>query len=111
MIRLSEASSVYVGGLDKENGIDGDFAYFWSDELTQLIFHATTLMPTTYNDKYLLLKKRHIGNNYVNVFFDESGLPFNFNVIRSQFNFINIVISPHTISSNPAANPEISFTK
>ncbi|WPK26936.1 hypothetical protein PUMCH_004305 [Australozyma saopauloensis] len=111
MIRLSEASSVYVGGLDKENGIDGDFAYFWSDELTQLIFHATTLMPTTYNDKYLLLKKRHIGNNYVNVFFDESGLPFNFNVIRSQFNFINIVISPHTISSNPAANPGNKFYK
>lgn len=96
MIKLSEADSVYVGGLDKEGGTDGEFAYVWSDELTQLIFHTTTLMPTTLNDKYCLLKKRHIGNNHVNVFFDESGHPFNFNVIKSQFNFINIVISPHT---------------
>lgn len=111
MIRLNEADSVYVGGLDKENGTDGEFAYFWSDELTQLIFHTTTLMPTTHNDKYLLLKKRHIGNNHVNVFFDESELPFNFNVIRSQFNFINIVISPHTICCEPAARNGCKYYK
>lgn len=111
MIKLNKADSVYVGGLDKENGTDGEFAYFWSDELTQLIFHTTTLMPTTHNDKYLLLKKRHIGNNHVNVFFNESELPFNFNVIRSQFNFINIVISPHTICCEPAGRNGCKYYK
>lgn len=99
LIKLKSSDSIYVGGLDKENGTDGEFAYFWSDELTHLIYHTTTLMPNMPNDKYFSMKKRHIGNNYVNVFFDESGLPFNFNVIKSQFNFLNIVLSPHTVRS------------
>ncbi|KAM9896128.1 hypothetical protein OXX79_007653 [Metschnikowia pulcherrima] len=96
LVRLKSCKSSYVGGLDKENGIDGEYAYFWSDALTHLVYHTTTLMPNGLNDKYFAMKKRHIGNNYVNVFFDESGLPFNFNVVRSQFNFLNIVLTPHT---------------
>ncbi|GEQ67082.1 hypothetical protein JCM33374_g745 [Metschnikowia sp. JCM 33374] len=100
MVRLKSCDSIYVGGLDKENGTDGEFAYFWSDKLTHLIYHTTTLMPNMPNDKYFSMKKRHIGNNHVNVFFDESGLPFNFNVIKSQFNFLNVVLTPHTIKCN-----------
>ena len=46
------------------------------------------------------LKKRHIGNNHVNIFFDESGHEFNFNLIKSQFNFLSIVITPHTYSQD-----------
>lgn len=99
LIQLKDTRSVYVGGLDSENGTDGKYAYFWSDHIAQLIFHTTTMMPNPVNDKYFSSKKRHIGNNYVNVFFDESGASFNFNVIKSQFNFINIVITPHTLSN------------
>lgn len=99
LIRLKDTRTIYVGGLDSENGTDGEYAYFWSDHIAQLIFHTTTMMPNPVNDKYFSSKKRHIGNNYVNVFFDESGLSFNFNVIKSQFNFINVVISPHTLSN------------
>lgn len=96
LVKLKQADSIYVGGLDKENGTDGEYAYYWSDKVLQLIFHTTTMMPNSSNDRFFGLKKRHIGNNYVNVYFDESGLPFNFNVIKLQFNFLNIVISPHT---------------
>lgn len=99
LIKLRDADSVYVGGLDKEGGSDGEYALYWSDKVSQMIFHTTTLMPNNgAHDRFYDLKKRHIGNNYVNVFFDESGLPFNFNVIKSQFNFMNIVISPHTVA-------------
>ncbi|KAK7684605.1 hypothetical protein QCA50_012186 [Cerrena zonata] len=63
-------------------------------------------MPNNPNDKYFDLKKRHIGNNYVNIYFDESGLPFNFNLIKSQFNFLNVVISPHTITSEFSLSEE-----
>ncbi|OBA23416.1 hypothetical protein METBIDRAFT_105146 [Metschnikowia bicuspidata var. bicuspidata NRRL YB-4993] len=100
LIRLRTSESIYVGGLDKESGTDGEYAYFWSDELTHLIYHTTTLMPNLTSDKFFAMKKRHIGNNHVNVFFDESGLPFNFNVIKSQFNFLNIVITPHTVGQS-----------
>ncbi|KAK6199363.1 tuberous sclerosis 2 protein [Scheffersomyces amazonensis] len=104
---------IYVGSLDTENDIDGAYARYWRDTTTQVIFHITTMMN---NPKFLEsdnnnvdqeekqrivdLKKRHIGNNYVNIYYDESGLEYNFNLIKSQFNFLNIVISPHTISSS-----------
>lgn len=113
LVRLNETSA-FASGLDKENGTDGEFAYMWSDHFTQLIYHTTTLMPNTFNDKVYAMKKRHIGNNHINVFFDESGLPFNFNVIKSQFNFINIVISPHSVKltlgrSQPGTKKEASL--
>lgn len=103
---------IYVGGLDTENGTDGEYGLFWSDKITQLVFHVTTLMKNNDGDKYYDLKKRHIGNNYVNVFFDESGREFNFNLIKTQFNFMNIVVSPHTKSSSytaPKANTRPFF--
>lgn len=96
LIRLKECKSIYVGGLDIENDSDGKYGLYWNDSTVQVIFHTTTLMPNKARDKYFDLKKRHIGNNYVNIYYDESGLPYNFNMIKSQFNFMNIVISPHT---------------
>ncbi|KAG5356743.1 Tuberous sclerosis 2 protein-like protein [Yarrowia sp. C11] len=98
LTRLRDNKSIYTGGLDTEQDVDGEFAYCWRDKISQLVFHATTLMPPPLNpqDTAYASKKRHIGNDYVNVFFDESGLAFDFNTIKSQFNFINIVITPHS---------------
>lgn len=95
-IKLSEVPKLfYTGGL--ESGIDGEYALVWSDEITQITFHTVTLMPS---DEELSLKKRHVGNNFVNIFYDESGLPnFKFNLIKSQFTFMSIVIVPQTTSS------------
>lgn len=92
-IKLREASNFYIGGLDPES--DGEYALVWNDKTTQAIFHTVTLMPNSVDDKYHSLKKRHIGNNFVNVFYDESGNPdFEFNLVKSQFNFINIAVEP-----------------
>lgn len=98
LTRLKDNKSIYTGGLDTEQNVDGEFAYCWRDKISQLVFHATTLMPPPLNpqDTAYASKKRHIGNDYVNIFFDESGLTFDFNTIKSQFNFINIVITPHS---------------
>ncbi|KAG7663667.1 TSC2 [[Candida] subhashii] len=110
LIKLKNNKSVYVGGLDTENDVDGEFTRYWRDKTSQVIFHITTMMNNTEeNDldedagevqRSIDLKKRHIGNNYVNVFFDESDKEFNFNLIKSQFNFLSVVISPYAISKN-----------
>lgn len=97
LVRLKGNKQIYTGGLDTENEMDGEFAYAWNDKITQVIFHTTTLMPNHHNTNFAT-KKRHIGNDYVNIYYDESGLPFKFDMIQSQFNFINIVISPHTVT-------------
>ncbi|GME99170.1 unnamed protein product [Ambrosiozyma monospora] len=59
-----------------------------------MCFHVVTMMPNNPNDANLNSKKRHIGNDYVNIYWNESGSTFEFNKISSQFNFICVVIEP-----------------
>ncbi|KAL5339690.1 hypothetical protein BJX70DRAFT_362882 [Aspergillus crustosus] len=74
---------------------DGEFTYAWRDRVTEIVYHVTTAMPTNFDtDPTCILKKSHIGNDFVNIIFNRSNTPFNFNTIPSQFNFFNIVISP-----------------
>ncbi|KAL6450181.1 tsc2 Tuberous sclerosis 2 protein [Candida maltosa Xu316] len=110
LISLKGCKNLYTGGLDTENNMDGEFARHWRGKYTQIIFHVTTMMNNEqqFNDdltdidmqRLIDMRKRHIGNNHVNIFFDESGKSFNFNLIKSQFNFLSIVISPHTVSQD-----------
>ncbi|CUS24526.1 LAQU0S17e00936g1_1 [Lachancea quebecensis] len=94
LVKLKECMNVYTGGLEPD--IDGEFALVYNAEKTQAVFHAATLMPNNPQDDQYSMKKRHIGNNFVTIFFDESGCAsFDFNIIKSQFNFINIVIRPY----------------
>lgn len=94
LIRLKNNRDFYVGGLDTEMDLDGKYAYGHQTKTSQLIFHVTTMMPNRDDDKQRSSKKRHIGNNFVNIYFDESGHAFDFDMVKSQFNFINIVITP-----------------
>ncbi|KAL7270488.1 Tuberous sclerosis 2-like protein [Rhizina undulata] len=93
LIRL-KGTDINTGGLDRENDLDGEFTYFWSDRITEIVFHVTTMMPTMEHDPLCTMKKRHIGNDFVNIIFNNSGLPWKFDTIPSQFNFILIIISP-----------------
>jgi hypothetical protein len=88
-----------TGGLDRESDYDGQFAYFWHDRTTQIIFHVTTMMPSPEHDPNFVRKKSHIGNDFVNIIFNNSGLPWRFGTIPSQFNFVSIVISPEARST------------
>jgi hypothetical protein len=57
-------------------------------------------MPTDLErDPQSILKKRHIGNDFVNIIFNDSGLPFKFDTFPSEFNYVNIVISPESRAS------------
>ncbi|KAL9547515.1 hypothetical protein MBANPS3_006125 [Mucor bainieri] len=89
-----------TGGLDREMDIDGRYAYFWKDDVTEAVFHAATMMPTNLErDPQCSAKKRHIGNDYVSIVYNDSGMDYAFDTLPSQFNFINIVVSPHSIST------------
>ncbi|KAI9290007.1 hypothetical protein BC943DRAFT_348621 [Umbelopsis sp. AD052] len=90
-----------TGGLDREMDIDGKYAYFWNDETTEIVFHAATLMPTNLErDGQCSLKKRHIGNDFVHIVYNDSGKDYAFDTLPGQFNFINIVVSPHSEDSS-----------
>ena len=82
-------------GLDREEGVDGSHTYAWRDRVAEIVYHVPTMMPTDLeHDPACVAKKRHIGNDFVNIIFNESGLPFKFDTFPSQFNCVNIVIAP-----------------
>ncbi|KAF7717660.1 Uncharacterized protein PECH_002960 [Penicillium ucsense] len=74
---------------------DGEATYAWRDRVTEIVYHVATMMPTDFDrDPHCINKKRNIGNNFVTIVFNRSNLPFNFDTIPSEFNSINIVITP-----------------
>ena len=106
LINLNEVDTkgTYIGGLEV-SGADGKFAYLWKDDVLQVkcfvagvgchflvtcvlffvlqvIFHVATLMPAKDNDPACTLKKRHIGNNYVSIVYNDSGEDYQMNTMR-----------------------------
>ncbi|KAL6402478.1 tuberin [Ilyonectria robusta] len=87
-------------GLDRDTGGDGQYTFCWRDRVTEIVFHVTTQMPTDLeNDPRSDKKKRHIGNDFVNIVFNDSGLPFRFDTFPGDFNFVHIVITPASRAS------------
>jgi hypothetical protein len=79
--------------------LDGEYAYSHHDEITQVIFHVATMMPNHPHDTNFDFKKRHIGNDWVTVVFNESGADYDFGTISGQFNFITLVVTPVSMAS------------
>ncbi|KAI9359324.1 hypothetical protein DFJ73DRAFT_817870 [Zopfochytrium polystomum] len=123
VVELSR-TTMYTGGLDKSpDGIDGKHCVVWEDNASgaQMVFHAATMMPTNLDkDPRCSFKKRHIGNDFVVIAFDESGLSaanngdraFGLHTLPGQFNFVNIIISrladgeTETLTDSDAQEPE-----
>ncbi|ODV91499.1 hypothetical protein CANCADRAFT_29916 [Tortispora caseinolytica NRRL Y-17796] len=105
LVKLQGNRDIYTGGLDTEADYDGKYTYVWRDQITEVVFHITTMMPFYEHDPAASNKKRHIGNDFVNIYYNDSGEIFNSEFeLKSQFNFINIIISPHSVLSNTEDN-------
>lgn len=86
-------------GLDREANSDGTHTYAWRDRVTEIVFHVTTMMPTDLeHDPQCVNKKRHVGNDFVNIIYNDSGLPFDIDTFKSQFNYVNIIITPDSMA-------------
>ena len=85
-------------GLDREYDVDGTHTYAWRDRVTEIVFHVPTLMPTDLeHDPQCSNKKRHFGNDFVNIIYNDSGLLYRFDTFKSAFNYVNIVITPEAV--------------
>jgi tuberous sclerosis protein 2 len=99
LIDLRGQKDVYTGEL--EPGIDGDYTYAWWDDIGQIVYHVATMMPTIAEDapdasERRRRKKMHIGNDYVRIVWNDSGIPYAFDTLQTQVRFANIVIEPHS---------------
>ncbi|TDL27131.1 hypothetical protein BD410DRAFT_763455 [Rickenella mellea] len=94
LLKLRGQRDVYAGGLEPD--VDGEYAYAWWDDIGQILYHTATLMPTQAHDERCNNKKSHIGNDYVRIVWNDSGLPYKFDTLTTEFQFVNIVIEPHS---------------
>jgi hypothetical protein len=105
LINLRGQVDVYAGGLSSDE--DGEYAYAWWDDIGQVLYHTATMMPSKPHDKYCVDKKRHIGNDYVRIVWNDSGIPYRFDTLATQFQFVNIVIEPHSLGAIAAFSNNI----
>lgn len=95
VLKLEGNQKDFLGGLDSENGVDGKYSYNWKDQLSQIIFHINILMPTMKEQDPLgVQKKKHIGNDFVTIIFNDSDSDYDFETIPGQFNFYQILVTP-----------------
>lgn len=83
----------YKAGLDNKTDSTGTHSLYATYQDCEVMFHVSTMLPFTPNNRQQLLRKRHIGNDIVTIVFQEPGsLPFTPKNIRSQFQHVFVVV-------------------
>lgn len=82
LIALKDAKTNNLFVNMETNGSDGKFTYIWQDDIVQVTFHVATLMPNKEQDPHCHEKKKHIGNDFVTIVYNESGEEYNLNTIK-----------------------------
>ncbi|XP_053134233.1 signal-induced proliferation-associated protein 1 isoform X2 [Hemicordylus capensis] len=83
----------YRAQLDTKTDSTGTHSLYTTYQDYEIMFHVSTMLPYTPNNRQQLLRKRHIGNDIVTIVFQELGaLPFTPRVIRSHFQHVFIVV-------------------
>ena len=86
---------------------DGKSTLAWRDRVTEIVFLVPTMMPANEDeDPEWLTKKAHVGNCHVNIIFNRSGKEWSFDMLRSQFNSVNIIITPADSNERPLSSEE-----
>lgn len=116
LVNLAEVNpqNIFLGGLE-QNGDDGKYAYVWKDDVmqvsysfpdskgmpssflgvdslnnqmrVQVIFHIATLMPNKDTDVHCNNKKKHIGNDYVIIVYNDSGEEYDLRTVKVRKHF------------------------
>ncbi|XP_047207293.1 signal-induced proliferation-associated 1-like protein 2 isoform X3 [Girardinichthys multiradiatus] len=87
----------YRAQLDNKTDSTGTQSLYTTYKDYELMFHVSTMLPYTPNNRQQLLRKRHIGNDIVTIVFQEPGaLPFTPKNIRSQFQHVFVIVRVHS---------------
>nr|XP_023652043.1 signal-induced proliferation-associated 1-like protein 2 isoform X2 [Paramormyrops kingsleyae] len=86
----------YRAQLDNKTDSTGTHSLYTTYKDYELMFHVSTLLPYTPNNRQQLLRKRHIGNDIVTIIFQEPGaLPFTPKTVRSHFQHVFVIVKVH----------------
>ncbi|XP_012283954.1 GTPase-activating Rap/Ran-GAP domain-like protein 3 isoform X2 [Orussus abietinus] len=87
----------YRGGLDVKGDMTGKESVYTVYAGHEVMYHVSTMLPYSRDNPQQLERKRHIGNDIVNVIYSDDPnflTTFNPNCIRSQFTHVFAVVSP-----------------
>ncbi|XP_061462640.1 signal-induced proliferation-associated protein 1 isoform X2 [Rhineura floridana] len=103
----------YRAQLDNRNDSTGTHSLYTTYQDYEIMFHVSTMLPYTPNNRQQLLRKRHIGNDIVTIVFQEPGaLPFTPKVFRSHFQHVFIVVRAHeSCTDDTVYSVAVSCTK
>ena len=59
--------------------------------LSQVVYHTATLMPSSESDPQFNKKKRHIGNDYVAIVYNDGGDKYKMGTVKGQFIYAHII--------------------
>ncbi|XP_069494705.1 signal-induced proliferation-associated 1-like protein 1 isoform X4 [Ambystoma mexicanum] len=94
-VRLKEFEK-YRAQLDTKTDSTGTHSLYTTYKDYEIMFHVSTMLPYTPNNKQQLLRKRHIGNDIVTIVFQEPGAePFSPKNIRSHFQHVFVIVRAH----------------
>ncbi|XP_076454839.1 GTPase-activating Rap/Ran-GAP domain-like protein 3 [Babylonia areolata] len=88
----------FKAGLDIKSNTTGEESVYTVYEGHEMMFHVSTLLPFSHDNKQQVERKRHIGNDIVNLVFFEGGDPdkapaFKPNMMKTRFTHIFLVVS------------------
>ncbi|XP_066532537.1 signal-induced proliferation-associated 1-like protein 1 isoform X4 [Hoplias malabaricus] len=91
----------YRAQLDTKTDSTGTHSLYTTYKDYEIMFHVSTMLPYTPNNKQQLLRKRHIGNDIVTIVFQEPGAKaFSPKNIRSHFQHVFVVVQVHNPCSD-----------
>ncbi|XP_067875009.1 signal-induced proliferation-associated 1-like protein 3 isoform X2 [Heterodontus francisci] len=86
----------YAAQLDTKTGSTGTHSLYTTYQDYEIMFHVSTMLPYTPNNRQQLLRKRHIGNDIVTIIFQEPGaLSFTPKSVRSHFQHVFVIVRVH----------------
>ncbi|CAG5041825.1 unnamed protein product [Parnassius apollo] len=85
----------FRGGLDVKGDMTGSHSIYTMHQGHEIMFHVSTMLPFSKDNKQQLERKRHIGNDIVNIIFTEDSVHNTFNpqYVKSHFTHIFAVVS------------------
>ncbi|XP_059841097.1 signal-induced proliferation-associated 1-like protein 3 isoform X4 [Hypanus sabinus] len=90
---LLKGFNKYAAQLDTKTDSTGTHSLYTTYLDYEIMFHVSTMLPYTPNNRQQLLRKRHIGNDIVTIIFQEPGaLPFTPKTVRSHFQHVFVIV-------------------
>eukprot|EP01119_Soliformovum_irregulare_P017461 TRINITY_DN5196_c0_g1_i1.p1 TRINITY_DN5196_c0_g1~~TRINITY_DN5196_c0_g1_i1.p1 ORF type:complete len:962 (+),score=316.20 TRINITY_DN5196_c0_g1_i1:150-3035(+) len=99
----------FRGGLDVKTDTTGTHS-IWTKHLGfEIMFHVSTMLPYSAQDKQQLERKRHLGNDVCTIVFQDSDEPFHPETVRTEFTHVWAVVTPDRSSTHKTTHYKLAF--